>query len=181
MLTLILGGARSGKSRYAQDLCKDCSNVVYVATAQAGDDPEMESRIARHRSSRPAEWKTVEEPTELSRRISEAEPDTTVLVDCITIWISNLSWDHRSLTPEARENLVLERTMEFAVATRRRNVIAVTNEVGCGIVPDSPVGREFRDLQGLANQLLAREANTVILMVAGLPLTLKDEHSSLNS
>jgi adenosylcobinamide kinase/adenosylcobinamide-phosphate guanylyltransferase len=181
MLTLILGGARSGKSRYAQDLCKDCSNVVYVATAQAGDDPEMESRIARHRSSRPAEWKTVEEPLELPRSIHKVDHDATILVDCVTIWISNLCWEHRSVSIDERESLVLQRTMEFAVASRRRNIIAVTNEVGCGIVPDSPVGREFRDLQGLANQLLAREANTVILMVAGLPLTLKDEHSSLNS
>jgi adenosylcobinamide kinase/adenosylcobinamide-phosphate guanylyltransferase len=186
MLTLVLGGARSGKSRYAQSLCDAAAPVVYVATARTDDgDDEMRARVARHRADRPAAWRTVEEPLDLERAVEEAEPrEATVLVDCITIWVANLAWEYREASPDETERLVLERVAGLARAARTRRVVAVSNEVGWGLVPDNPVGRAFRDLQGLANQLLAREAESVVLMVAGLPLPLKgggERRSSLDA
>ncbi len=180
MLTLVLGGARSGKSRHAQALCKDADKVVYVATAPAVDtDDEMLRRIARHRAERPAHWKTIEEPLDLARVVREmAPPDAVLLVDCVTLWLSNLAWEHRALTDDERESFILERVVEFAEATREREVVAVSNEVGSGIVPDNPIARSFRDVQGLANQTLARYAARVILLVAGLPLVLKGSGDS---
>lgn len=177
MLTLILGGARSGKSSYAQALCRNARKIIFVATARAEDtDEEMCARISRHRAERPREWKTVEEPLDLARILRESTPpDAILLVDCITLWVSNLVWEYRALDNNERESLVLERAGEFACAARERQVIAVSNEVGSGIVPNCEVGRAFRDLQGLVNQSLAREAARVILVVAGLSLTLKDE------
>lgn len=176
MLTLILGGARSGKSRYAQSLCDKAQDVVYVATARAEDDEEMNARISRHQSDRPRKWKTVEEPLDVARIVLETRPLTAfVLVDCITVWLANLAWEYRSVTDKERESVILDRVAGFAETAREREVVAVSNEVGNGIVPDNPVGRAFRDLQGLANQLLAREARRVMLIVAGLPVTLKHE------
>jgi adenosylcobinamide kinase / adenosylcobinamide-phosphate guanylyltransferase len=175
MLTLILGGARSGKSCYAQLLCGASKDVIYIATARAEGDEEMQARISRHRADRPHEWTTVEEPLEVARIVRQAAPaGARVLIDCVTVWLANLAWEHRVLPDERREALILERATELAQVTREREVIAVSNEVGSGIVPDHPVGRAFRDYQGLVNQLLAREAEHVVLMVAGLPLTLKD-------
>jgi len=174
MLTLIIGGARSGKSRYAQALCKDADKVVYVATAPAVDtDDEMLGRIARHRAERPVHWRTIEESLDLARVVREVAPDSVLLVDCVTLWLSNLAWEYRALTDDKRENIILERVVEFAEETREREVVAVSNEVGSGIVPDNPIARSFRDVQGLANQTLARYAARVILLVAGLPLVLK--------
>lgn len=176
MLTLILGGARSGKSRYAQSLCGNAPDVVYVGTARAEGDEEMSARISRHQADRSRKWKTVEEPLDVTRIVLETTPLTAlILVDCITVWLANLAWEHRTLPDKERESVILERVAGFAEAARKREVIAVSNEVGSGIVPDNPVGRSFRDLQGLANQLLAREAQRVTLAVAGLPLTLKDQ------
>lgn len=175
MLTLILGGARSGKSRYAQAMCETAESVVYVATARADDDEEMRARVARHRADRPASWRTVEEPLDVERAVATATPaGATVLVDCVTVWLANLAWAHRDAAPEEVERVALERTAELARVSHARRAILVSNEVGWGIVPEHPVGRSFRDLQGLANQLLAREAERVVLMVAGLPLVLKD-------
>jgi adenosylcobinamide kinase/adenosylcobinamide-phosphate guanylyltransferase len=177
MLTLILGGARSGKSRYAQALCQSASRVIYVATARCSvPDEEMERRIARHRADRLSAWATVEESLDVARAVREAQPaDALVLVDCVTVWLANLAWEYRALADGEREKLILERVGEFARTAWEREVVAVSNEVGSGIVPDNPVGRSFRDLQGLANQLLAREAGRVFLVVAGLPLAIKDE------
>lgn len=175
MLTLILGGARSGKSRYAQALCQDSHHVIYLATAAGSEsDEEMRTRIARHRADRSSGWATVEEPLDVVRVMREAPPSgVTILVDCVTVWLANLGWEHRGLAQGERESLILERVAEFAQVARERAVIAVSNEVGSGIVPENPVARSFRDLQGLANQLLAREAQHVVLVVAGLPLPLK--------
>ena len=180
MLTLIIGGARSGKSRYAQALCKGADKVVYVATAPAVDtDDEMLGRIARHRAERPVHWRTIEESLDLARVVREvAPPDSVLLVDCVTLWLSNLEWEHRSLAADERENIILERVVEFAEATREREVVAVSNEVGSGIVPGNAVARSFRDVEGLANQTLARYAARVILLVAGLPLVLKGSGDS---
>jgi adenosylcobinamide kinase/adenosylcobinamide-phosphate guanylyltransferase len=176
MLTLIIGGARSGKSRFAQALCRDARNVLFIATASAEcADEEMCARISRHRAERPHDWLTIEEPLYLERVVREAPPDATLLIDCITLWVSNLMWEHKALADDERENIILSQVVEFTQAAQERQVIAVSNEVGSGIVPDNNVGRTFRDLQGLVNQLLARVAARVVLVVAGLPLVLKDD------
>ncbi len=174
MLTLILGGARSGKSRYAQTLVGDAPLVVYIATASAGDDPEMKRRIARHRAERPSHFRTVEAPVALVEAV-EAVKDGVLLVDCMTLWLSNLCYRHRALRQEARESRILGAVSAFIKAARERTgeVIVVSNEVGEGVVPDSAIARDFRDLQGLANQAVAREADRVVVMVAGIPRAVK--------
>ena len=184
MLTLVLGGARSGKSRYAQSLCVDSRSVVFLATARDEGDPEMRSRIDRHRAERSErsgqseQWKTIEEPLAVVRVVRESDPSVTILLDCVTTWVANLAWEHRSLSERELQNLVIEEVSSLASVAKGREVIAVSNEVGSGIVPDHPSGRHFRDLQGVANQFLAQKAVRVVLMVSGLPLTLKDERSS---
>jgi adenosylcobinamide kinase / adenosylcobinamide-phosphate guanylyltransferase len=189
MLTLVLGGARSGKSRYAQSLCASSSRVIYVATARTGDgadDPEMSERIARHRADRPAEWQTVEEPLDLSRAILETPVEANLLIDCITLWISNLMWEFREKANVEQEKLILAEVDELIEAVRRRakkaiatgaagEVVIVSNDVGGGLVPEHPVTRAFRDLQGFANQRLAQAADTVVFIIAGSPLRLKPE------
>ncbi len=174
MLTLVLGGARSGKSRHAQTLCGD-HPVRYLATAQAAGDAEMSRRIERHRADRPPNWETLEVPFALVDAV-RAAGDTIVVIDCLTVWLSNLSYRHRALRPEAREKRLLGEVSDLvvaAVAAPRREVIVVSNDVGGGIVPDSPVAREFRDLQGLANQSIASASTRVFLMVAGIAVVVK--------
>lgn len=184
MLTLILGGARSGKSRYAQSLCDGSAQVVYIATARANEvdaDHEMRERVARHRADRPPDWRTVEEPFDLSRAIREAPVEAILLIDCATLWISNLMWECRAQTMAAQEDQILAQVDDLILASRRRSevagvvgeIIIVSNEVGGGLTPEHPVGRAFRDLQGFANQRLARAADNVVFVVAGLPLQLK--------
>lgn len=175
MLTLILGGARSGKSRFAQTLCQNAEKTIYLATARRdSSDTEMAARIVRHQADRPKNWLTVEEPLEIARAISEnAAENTMILLDCVTVWLSNLMWEHRAATLEKREEIIFSEIETFADVASRGNVVAVSNEVGGGIVPASETAREFRDLQGFANQLLAAKAERVHLIIAGLPLTLK--------
>lgn len=173
MLTLVVGGARSGKSRYAQSLCGE-QPVRYLATAQAAGDVEMARRIERHRSDRPSHWITVEAPFALVDAIREAGNEI-VLVDCITVWASNMSYRHRALRADAREKRLLGEVSSLIDAATERNVIAVSNDLGSGVVPESALAREFRDLQGLANQRLAAAADKVVHMVAGLPTLLKGE------
>ncbi len=186
MMTLVLGGARSGKSRYAQSLCASSSSVTYVATARAEDgegDQEMRERIARHRADRPAEWQTVEEPLYLSRAIREAPIEATLLIDCATIWISNLMWEFREESAAQQNRLIFVAIDQLIDDVRWRaenseiagEVIIVSNEVGGGLVPEHPVARAFRDLQGFANQRLAQAADNVVFVIAGLPLRLKPE------
>lgn len=135
----------------------------------------MSARILRHRQDRPENWLTVEEPLEIARVVAERETeDTIVLLDCVTVWLSNLMWEHRAKTVERREEIILSEVMAFADAACRGNVVAVSNEVGGGIVPASETAREFRDLQGFANQMLAAKAERVYLIVAGLPVALKN-------
>jgi adenosylcobinamide kinase/adenosylcobinamide-phosphate guanylyltransferase len=173
-LTLILGGARSGKSRLAQRLASTWQRVTYVATAECAGDAEMEARISRHRADRPAEWKTVEEPLSLDAAVEQAVADAdVVLVDCLTVWVSNLLYRHRDDPPDELEMRAREQVQRLAIAARRGRVILVSNEVGSGIVPESEVARAFRDLQGLVNQWAAEAADEVLLVVAGLPLYLK--------
>ncbi|MBB4640123.1 bifunctional adenosylcobinamide kinase/adenosylcobinamide-phosphate guanylyltransferase [Rhizorhapis suberifaciens] len=167
--TLVLGGARSGKSRFAQNLAEnEAGRLVYVATAGA-HDAEMEDRIVRHRMDRGERWETVEEQTDLAGVI-EAHGGTgkVLLVDCLTLWLSNLMLAELDLTA-ARQRLVQ------ALQRQAGQVIFVSNEVGSGIVPETPLGRAFRDEAGRLNQLLAAEADAVALVVAGLPLWLKGE------
>jgi adenosylcobinamide kinase / adenosylcobinamide-phosphate guanylyltransferase len=187
MLTLVLGGARSGKSHYAQSLCNSSYHVIYIATAPTGDgadDPEMCERIARHRADRPAEWQTIEEHLDLSRAVRDAPIEATLLIDCVTLWISNLMWKFRDITNAEQEKLILSEIDELIEAVRIRaekpiasdtagEVVIVSNEVGCGLVPEHSVARAFRDLQGFANQRLARASDNVVLVIAGLPLRLK--------
>jgi adenosylcobinamide kinase/adenosylcobinamide-phosphate guanylyltransferase len=177
VLTLILGGARSGKSRYAQRICGQ-GPTIYVATARVGGDPEMDTRIARHRAERPRGWVTIEEALHVGQAVREAVPaNAPVVVDCVTVWLANLLEEYSGLGAGEQEQLILEAVAQLPETARYREVIAVSNEVGSGIVPERALGRVFRDLQGLANQLLAREAGRVFLMVSGLPLRLKEPSS----
>jgi len=173
MLTLVLGGARSGKSRYAQALIAE-RQAIYIATARRTGDREMTRRIDRHRADRPPSWITIEEPESVPQVIRTAAPsDAPLIVECVTLWLSNLL-ERESRTPTRRQqDILMAAVRDLADASRARDVIAVSNEVGGGIVPATRVGRRFRDLQGWANQILAAEAESVVLVVAGLPLILK--------
>ena len=174
MLTLILGGARSGKSRLAQRLAAPAARVSYVATAQAGDDPEMAARIEQHRAGRSPSWRTIEEPLALAGAVERATNEAdTILVDCLTIWLSNLFWEHRNGTPQQVEDAVRTELQRIIASARTCHVILVSNELGCGTVPEPAVARAFRDTQGLLNQWAAEAADEVILTIAGLPLYLK--------
>ena len=173
MLTLVIGGARSGKSRYAQSLVGD-RQAIYVATARPDDDAEMLARITRHRAERPSSWVTIEEPEHVPDVVRTATPsDAPVLVECVTLWLSNLFLREASSSPTQQESVLLEAARELADASRVRNVVVVSNEIGHGVVPMTDVGRRFRDTHGWANQILAAEAACVVFMVAGLPVTLK--------
>ncbi len=174
MLTLILGGARSGKSRLAQRLAGPAGRVTYIATAPVSEDPEMAARIERHRADRPSSWRTIEEPLALAEAVECAARDAdSILVDCLTLWLSNLFWEHRDAAPRDVEDAVRTALERIAAAARGRQIIVVSNELGCGTVPESAVTRAFRDTQGLLNQWAADAADEVILTVAGLPLHLK--------
>ena len=164
-LSLVLGGARSGKSRYAESLIAALPPPWnYVATAEPGD-AEMTERIASHRARRGASWCTIEAPRDLagSLQASNAAP---ALIDCLTLWLSNLMLGGADIEAE------MER-LDHALTGTAAPVVMVANEVGSGIVPDHPLGRRFRDLQGVLNQRIAARADRVVLMVAGLPLALK--------
>jgi adenosylcobinamide kinase/adenosylcobinamide-phosphate guanylyltransferase len=172
-ITLVLGGARSGKSTYAEKLATGSLHgtppqvATYIATAQAGD-VEMATRIAVHRSRRGSNWSTVEEPLKLDEALaSAAAQGRPVLVDCLTLWLSNLMLGGGDVD-EATDDLV------HALEGLGVPVVFVSNEVGLGVVPDTPLGRSFRDAQGRLNMRMAERADRVILMTAGLPLTLKD-------
>ncbi len=177
MLTLVLGGARSGKSRYAQGLIGD-RKAIYIATTRRTRDREMSGRIEKHRADRPSSWTTIEEPESVPRVIRTAAPaDAPVIVECATLWLSNL-FERESRTPPRRQqDILMTAVRELADASRLREVVVVSNEIGGGIVPTTRVGRRFRDLQGWANQILAAEAQSVVLVVAGLPITLKSANS----
>jgi adenosyl cobinamide kinase/adenosyl cobinamide phosphate guanylyltransferase len=173
MLTLVLGGARSGKSRYAQTLIGE-RQAIYLATARRTRDREMAGRIDRHRADRPSSWITIEEPESVPRAARLAAPaDAPVIVECVTLWLSNLLERESSTPPRRQQDILMAAVRELADVSRMRELIVVSNDVGGGIVPSTRVGRRFRDLQGWANQMLAAEAESVVLVVAGLPLALK--------
>jgi adenosylcobinamide kinase/adenosylcobinamide-phosphate guanylyltransferase len=174
MLTLILGGARSGKSKLAQRLVTPAGRVIYIATAAASDDPEMAARIERHRANRPSSWRTIEEPTALAITVERASKEAdAVLVDCLTVWLSNLSWEHRDSPLEELETLARSEIQLVAAAAHHCHVVLVSNELGSGTVPEVVVTRVFRDAHGILNQAAAEAADEVILAVAGLPWYLK--------
>jgi adenosylcobinamide kinase/adenosylcobinamide-phosphate guanylyltransferase len=165
-LTLVLGGARSGKSRYAESLITATPPPwVYVATAQA-QDAEMAERIAAHRTRRGVGWRTIEEPHEVASVL--AADQGTILVDCLTLWLSN-----RMLAGADTDAEIAG--LETALDVHLWPVVLVSNEVGSGIVPDNALARRFADLQGRLNQRIAARADRVVLVVAGLPLILKGQ------
>lgn len=164
---LVLGGARSGKSRTALSLAETAPGArIYVATAQSLDE-EMRERIARHREERDSDWRTLEEPLELASAIRrESGPSQVVLVDCLTLWLSNILLAERDP----------DREIEFLAQSVRDAsgpLVLVSNEVGNGIVPEAALGRRFRDEQGRLNQRMAAACDAVILVVAGCPLQIK--------
>jgi adenosylcobinamide kinase / adenosylcobinamide-phosphate guanylyltransferase len=166
-VTLVLGGARSGKSSYAERITvvhpRGC---VYVATAEIGDD-EMAERVRNHQARREAHWRTVEAPLEIGAAIvAETEQGAAVLVDCLTLWLSNLMAAERDPGTETQ-------ALIRALGQAGGPVVFVSNEVGLGIVPDNALARAFRDHAGRLNQRLADVANTVFFVAAGLPLRLK--------
>lgn len=165
-VTLVLGGARSGKSRYAESLItKEPPPWIYLATAEAADD-EMAQRIAEHRARRDGRWRTVEAPHGLAGALKAAPAGAAVLVDCLTLWLSNRMLAEADVDAEIGD-------FEEAVVRHAGAVVLVCNEVGCGIVPENALARRFRDLQGRLNQRLAARADRVVLLVAGLPLIVK--------
>ena len=165
--TLIIGGARSGKSAYAKSLAERAAAArIFIATAER-TDAEMRERIARHRRERDQSWLTVEEPLELVDAIAaHAERQRSVLVDCLTLWLSNLMHHERDVA-NATAALV------SCLASTDGHVVLVSNEVGLGLVPDTPLGRAFRDAQGRLNQDIAAVCDHVYLVTAGLPVALK--------
>src|SRR3712207_2991396 len=164
---LVLGGVRSGKSRTAQQVAESGSSQrTYIATAQAYDD-EMRARIAQHQSERDQSWRTVDAPLELAHAITDQTGSgKAVLVDCLTLWLSNMLLAERDLTHEA------DRLVE-AVQAAQGPLILVSNEVGHGIVPATPLGRRFRDEQGRLNQRVAEACDAVVFVAAGCPILLK--------
>ena len=166
-VTLVLGGARSGKSRYAERLVEGAAvRATYCATATA-DDPEMAARIAAHQARRGRFWHTVEAPLALPAALAASRPDRPLLIDCLTLWLSNLLCADLPVEPAADA---------LCAGLRRAEgpVVLVANEVGFGIVPETPLGRRFRDAAGILNQQIAALADRVVLVAAGLPLVLKE-------
>ncbi len=165
-ITLVLGGARSGKSRHAESLVAALPPPwIYVATAEPLDD-EMAARIAAHRAWRGAGWTVIEAPRDLAGAIAGAPAGSTVLVDCLTLWLSNLMLADADVAAETDR-------LDAALAQASGPVVLVSNEVGLAIVPDNALARRFRDAQGVLNQRIAARADRVVLMVAGLPLVAK--------
>jgi len=166
-ITFVLGGARSGKSSYAEKLVEASGlQPVYLATGRAFDR-EMESRIAVHRDRRGTQWQTVEEPLDLKGALlQQAQPSRFVLVDCLTLWVTNLMMAERDIAAEGRD-------LVAALSKLGGPVVFVSNEVGLGIVPENRMAREFRDHAGFLHQAVAAAADEVYFMAAGLPLKMK--------
>ena len=176
-LTLVLGGVRAGKSTFAQRLAAEGERVLFVATAEALDE-DMTDRIRAHQTSRPADWDTLEEPLDIVRTMrSLLSRYDIVLVDCLTLWVSNLllrdpDTDVADIRSEVQDLLKLYREQEASW-------IVVSNEVGLGVVPPTKLGRVYADELGRVNQMVARAADEVVFMAAGLPLSLKSSDSSI--
>ena len=171
-IILITGGCRSGKSRFALDYANQhFSKRLYLATSEALDE-EMTERIAHHKNTRGPEWQTIEEPVEVVNKIRQYGDKTDViLLDCITLWLSNL------LMRQKKDSEIMKEIggLIHTVREVQTSLIIVSNEVGLGIVPADPLSRRFRDLSGMANQRIAEAAETAIFMVSGFPIFLKGE------
>ena len=169
-VTLVLGGVRSGKSRFALEIASCAPSVTFIATARASDD-EMHRKIERHQSERPAHWRTREEPLRLAEAIlSEQAASETTIVDCLTLFAANLMdayGENRAAMDASIDELC------FALRKSDGKIVLVSNEVGSGIVPEYAAGRQFRDLLGEMNQRIAAVADNVVLMIAGLPVPIK--------
>ncbi len=167
MITLIIGGIKSGKSAFALDLCKNFNRKLFIATAQAIDE-EIKQKIEIHKKQRGSHWDTIEEPVNLLEAIEEAKDYDIVLVDCLTMWINNLIYHH--LEAEEKIEALIHYLKDF-----RGNIIFVTNEVGLGIIPPNALGRKYINLMGTINSLLSRVADEVYFVVSGIPIKIKFE------
>lgn len=185
-ITLILGGVRSGKSRYAEELAAQrADRVLFVATAEPGD-AEMRARIAAHQRDRPPAWGLLEAPLRVGRRLAgQLSGVDTVILDCVTLLVANVltaapagvaAGSDPEVDPSEAVRLEIEELLQV-VRRHTVNCLIVSNEVGLGIVPDNALARLYRDALGMANQLLAREADEVLFMVAGMPLKVKEFRS----
>ncbi len=166
-VTLVLGGARSGKSRYAEDLVEAEGGGIYIATAEAWDS-EMTVRIETHRQRRGDKWQTIEAPTDLVGALTSRNcRGKAVLVDCLTLWVTNLMMAERDIEREVS-------MLTAALPSLDARVVFVSNEVGLGIVPENAMARQFRDHAGNTHQRIAKIADRVVFVAAGLPMTMKD-------
>jgi adenosylcobinamide kinase/adenosylcobinamide-phosphate guanylyltransferase len=165
--TLVLGGARSGKSAFAERLvCESAASRIYLATAAAGDE-EMKRRITHHRASRGDGWRTVEEPLALVETLDrEDRRGNAILVDCLTLWLSNLFGAKRDVAAESAR-------LADSLREVKAKIVLVSNEVGLGLVPETPLGRDFRDAQGRLNQMIGAAVSNVAFVAAGFPIWLK--------
>ncbi len=168
---LVVGGCRSGKSRFAEQWINErFDRKIYVATTVVGDDEEMKRRVKHHQNLRGADWQTLEEPCDVDGILQRNTLQTeVVLIDCLTLWLTNL------LLKNLSDSLILEKVADLAAAIEACpvSVVLVSNEVGLGIVPESPLARRFRDLAGWCNQQIGTQCEKVVFMAAGLPLYLK--------
>ncbi len=170
----MLGGAQSGKSYYAQQLASRFERVTFIATGRRSD-AEMRKKIARHRSERPVAWKTIEAPLDLHKTIrSESHKADVVLIDCLTLYVANVMGAGKK--SKSNPNACIEAVCG-AIQESTASVVAVSNEVGSGVVPPYRSGRIYRDFLGQMNREIAQIADRVVLMVAGVPLTVKDSRS----
>jgi len=167
-LTFILGGARSGKSNFALKLA-DGKVVAFIATALPLDD-EMKKRIEKHKKERPSHWKTIEVPEDIIQAIKEVKDEDCIIIDCLTLWISDL-------IEKYSDEYIFKRAEEIAYYARSidKEVIVISNEVGLGIVPEYPLARRYRDILGRVNQIFTNLAQKVYFMISGIPMEVKNE------
>ena len=194
MITLILGGARSGKSSFTEKIAKKNGGdeVIYLATAEA-KGKEMKERIKHHQEQRNDNWKTIEEPLSVGEVLSSISENKVVLVDCMTVYISNFLFsdlkkqdkivensNSDEINYRDKEKIIMDEMKIIVSSSKNKNVILVSNELGMGVVPSNRLGREFRDIAGRVNQYLAKKADEVYITIAGLPVELKELSAKLD-